>query len=183
MSLGPVATKQALVEGVPISIEISPSEGLTTQDSIDRLSYYVCKSHVTLLVCSLGARSTVDVIEAVYHRLREMPGGKGKRVQMCLVATKLDVIDFGQNEIDFADVQEIARNLGICCVGTSAKTGTGVEDAFLEPIRIVHRTRTPDITRGMSEKPVTKKKKEHKDGFLTRLLCCGLGVVDHGDET
>ncbi|XP_051857676.1 GTPase NRas-like [Antechinus flavipes] len=111
-------------------------------DTTGNEEYYPLRDHSMLwgegflLVYAVNDPHSFENVNVIWDRLQSFKGTAP--VPVVLVANKVDVTD---RLVDPTRGQEMARSLGVPYVEASAKTGQGVEQAFHQLVREIHRIR------------------------------------------
>eukprot|EP00484_Ammonia_sp_Unknown_P001084 CAMPEP_0197023418 /NCGR_PEP_ID=MMETSP1384-20130603/4106_1 /TAXON_ID=29189 /ORGANISM="Ammonia sp." /LENGTH=207 /DNA_ID=CAMNT_0042451621 /DNA_START=161 /DNA_END=784 /DNA_ORIENTATION=- len=88
---------------------------------------YYRDSNAAILVFDITDRTS---FQKVQHWIEELRKIVGKDIIIMIAANKIDLES--KREVDNHDVHEYARSVGAQVLGTSAKSGKGVHDLFLE---------------------------------------------------
>ncbi|MFX0086169.1 MAG: Rab family GTPase [Candidatus Hodarchaeota archaeon] len=97
----------------------------------DVVQAYYTKVFGGVLVYDVTRRQTFENVEKWLNDLWEN-SGREKKVPVVLLANKVDLRDEGAESVSPDEGKELAENLGLYFIETSAKTGKGVETAFAE---------------------------------------------------
>ncbi|XP_074124259.1 GTPase NRas-like [Sminthopsis crassicaudata] len=129
--------KQIVVDEEPCQLDIVDTTGIE--------DYYPVRKHTLwwgegfLLVYAVNDLHSFEDVNFFWDILQRLRGTD--HVPVVLVANKVDVTD---RLVDTTLGQEVARSFGVPYVETSAKTGQGVQQAFHELLREIHRVRAEE---------------------------------------
>jgi len=131
---------------------------------------YYRDSNAAILVFDITDRTS---FQKVQHWIEELRKIVGKDIVLVIAANKIDLES--KRQVDNHDVNVYAQSVGAQVIGTSAKSGKGVHDLFLELTKTLLKQQTtmPRNNRAKSRGPKTKiaivddeNVKQEKDG------CC-----------
>jgi len=150
-------------DGKTVKIQIWDTAGQERFRTITQ-SYYR-RANGVLVIFDLTDKKT---FERIHEWMEEVKSYTTPKVSVVLVGNKCDKED---RVIDINEAKELAKSLGIEYVETSAKTGRGVDEAFMT---LVNKILEPKINKTRSETNVStvslanesKSSKESKN-------CCG----------
>ncbi len=122
-TFGAKVTKKVLdLEDVSLSLMIWDVLGQKTQKTLH--SSYYSGANGVLLVCDMTRPETLEHLQHWYGDLREVSGD----IPVIVIGNKCDL----EMRVDPLDLEDFASSLGCPSLLTSAKTGNGVQEAFLE---------------------------------------------------
>ena len=91
-------------------------------------------AHAIVLVYDLTSRTSYEEMKNVW--LEEARKYADTGVVLMAVGNKMDLDD--KIEVDYADAEKFAKEEGLLCYRTSAKSGKGVEEAFFKLTEEIH---------------------------------------------
>ncbi|XP_074124262.1 GTPase KRas-like [Sminthopsis crassicaudata] len=118
-------SKETVVDEEPSQLDIVDSTGTEIFFSLRDQNVYWGEGF--LVVYAVSDLYSFENVNILWDHVRSLK--RTKRVPMVLVANKVDTT---HRLVDSTQGQEVARSFGVPYVETSAKTGQGVEQAFLE---------------------------------------------------
>ncbi|KAJ3676468.1 hypothetical protein LUZ60_003880 [Juncus effusus] len=118
-------TKRLLIDGVPISLSIWDTAGQERFHALGPIYYR--DADAALLVYDITDNETFNRVTKWVKELQQMAP---KNIIITLAANKSDLIR--SNKINIQDAESYATSIGARLFITSAKTGNGIEDMFVD---------------------------------------------------
>ena len=123
--LNTVYTQGDLKLNVPVKLQVFDCAGQSAFRSITR-SYYRGAAGC-LLVYDVTRKSTFNEIKNWLEDIKRM---SNEFLEITLVANKIDLENIGKRSVTKEEGQKLAEEFNLNYIETSAKLGTGVEEAF-----------------------------------------------------
>jgi len=158
-------SKKVVNDDQTIKLQIWDTAGQENFRSLTR-SYYRAAVGA-LLVYDVTRRDTFLLLEKWIHEVKE---NSAAHLTMLLIGNKSDCED--EREVSFFEGEQFAKEHGLLFLETSAKTGSYVDDVFMQMTKIVHekvKNKEIDLSneacgvRMGSENPVILKTKPLKE--------------------
>eukprot|EP01084_Bolivina_argentea_P217670 369521_1 len=124
--------KRVLINDKPVKVQIWDTAGQERFRTITQ-NYYR-GAHGILLVCSVDDENSKKNVKRWLDDVRKII--RGENFNAILVMNKCDLVE-DKEEFE-KELEEIANELGIECVLTSAKANIGVNEAFTKLIELVY---------------------------------------------
>ncbi|XP_051817054.1 GTPase NRas-like [Antechinus flavipes] len=148
--------RQTVVDKEPCQLDILDTSG--TEEYYTLRDQSMRWGEGFLFVYAVNDLRSFENVNFLWQHLRRLKGTD--HVPVVLVANKVDVTN---RLVDPTVGQEVARNFGVPYVETSAKTRQGVEQAFHELVREIHRVKAEEELKSL---PNTEQRE------ACRLKCC-----------
>eukprot|EP00768_Dysnectes_brevis_P003649 gnl/Dysnectes_brevis/2594_a3131_1546.p1 GENE.gnl/Dysnectes_brevis/2594_a3131_1546~~gnl/Dysnectes_brevis/2594_a3131_1546.p1 ORF type:complete len:211 (-),score=79.12 gnl/Dysnectes_brevis/2594_a3131_1546:91-696(-) len=145
------------IEGKTVKLQIWDTAGQEKFRTITS-TYYRGASGI-IVVFDVTDRTTFDNV-GVW--LREIEKFASADVAKLLVGSKADLVD--KRKVDAAEAQQLAAELGIAYIETSAKTRLRVDDAFLDMARLIIKGRPDDGVDTRDQEPAWNPSETEGDG-------------------
>ncbi|XP_078179464.1 uncharacterized protein LOC144573554 [Carex rostrata] len=147
-------TKRLIIEGVPVTLSIWDTAGQERFHALGPIYYR--DADAALLVYDITSNETFDRVTKWVKELQQMAPGD---ITMTIAANKSDLVR--SNKIDIQEAESYATSIGARLFMTSAKSGTGIDEMFL------------DIAKRLMD-----KRRENTEGLLTAVPKRGLVIID-----
>jgi GTPase KRas protein len=93
-----------------------------------------------LIIYSVSCRSTLEHVQKYYDEIKRVKGDASASIPITIVGNKDDLVS--EREIATEEGAALTKSLGgFGFMATSAKTGTNVDEAFHELIRMIRRAK------------------------------------------
>jgi Ras-related protein Rab-21 len=147
-------TKRLVIEGVPVTLSIWDTAGQERFHALGPIYYR--DADAALLVYDIASSETFDRVTKWVKELQQMAPGD---ITMTIAANKSDLVR--SKKISIQEAESYATSIGARLFMTSAKTGIGIDEMFL------------DIAKRLMD-----KRRESTEGLLTAVPKRGLVLID-----